>query len=58
MAAECWIDPVTHFKATGQVSGGVMTNATVEDNNGITVTRDKTFESKSAFIQWVRNFRW
>ncbi|MDS0138451.1 MULTISPECIES: hypothetical protein [unclassified Amycolatopsis] len=54
MGLEGWIEPITHIKATGQVSGGKMTGATVEDSNGTTIDRNRTFASKAAFLTWAR----
>ena len=54
MATETWIDPTSHYQATGQVSGGRMTDATITDNNGITRDRNRTFNSKADFIAWVK----
>lgn len=54
MALEGWVDPKSHYIATGEVSGGRMTAASVEDNNGITVDRNRTFDSKEDFFTWAR----
>ena len=55
VALQGWIDPSTHWKATGQVdSSGKMTGGTVTDNNGTVRTRDKTFDSEQSFKAWVK----
>lgn len=54
MALEGWIEPRSHYKATGQVSGGKMTGATVDDTNGTTIDRNASFDSKDAFFSWAR----
>lgn len=58
MGLEGWIDPASHWKATGQVdSAGRMSGATVDDNNGSTRSRNETFSSKQDFAGWVKNHR-
>lgn len=54
MAIEGWLDPVNHYKAVGQVTNGKMTGATIDDRNGTTVDRNRTFESKDEFLAWAR----
>jgi hypothetical protein len=54
MSLEFWIEPRTHIKATGQVTGGKMTGATIDDSNGTTIDRDRTFNSKADFLSWAR----
>jgi len=55
MGLEGWIDPASHWKATGQVdSTGRMTDATVIDHTGAERTRNATFSSKADFINWVK----
>ncbi len=54
MALEGWVDPKSHYTATGEVSGDRMTDATVDDTNGTTIDRNLTFESKEDFFTWAR----
>jgi hypothetical protein len=55
MANNTWIDPNSHYMATGEVdSSGRMTNAEVTDNNGITKDRNRTFDSEADFSSWAR----
>ena len=56
MAHGTWIEPKSHYQATGDVDGlGKMTNAEITDNNGITRDRDRTFESQAAFESWAKS---
>ncbi len=50
---EGWIDPSSHWKATGDVQGGAMTSATIIDNNGIERDRGVSFSSEADFRSWV-----
>ena len=55
MSSKTWIDPKSHYQATGSVDfSGRMTNAEVTDNNGITRDRNRTFESEQEFCAWAR----
>jgi hypothetical protein len=50
-----WIDSKSHWKASGEEhADGSLTDATVDDNNGTTRTRDASFTSKSDFASWVK----
>ncbi|WP_141399206.1 hypothetical protein [Curtobacterium sp. 'Ferrero'] len=51
-----WIDHVSHWKAAGEEhADGSMSDATVDDNNGTTRTRNASFSSKSDFSSWVKS---
>ncbi|MEO3939753.1 hypothetical protein V3C41_01560 [Paenarthrobacter nicotinovorans] len=55
MAQGFWIEPISHWKAYGDIqSDGSMKKATVDDNNGTTRTRDKDFSSKDDFFSWIK----
>ncbi|WP_141717908.1 hypothetical protein [Nocardia altamirensis] len=54
MPNETWIEPKSHYQATGSVSNGRMTNAEVTDNNGLLKDRNRTFDSKEDFYRWAK----
>lgn len=54
MARETWVEPRSHYQATGMVSGGRMTDAEITDNNGITSDRGRSFDSEADFAAWAR----
>ncbi len=55
MSSATWVDPKSHYQATGSVDySGKMTGAEVTDNNGITRDRNRTFESEQEFVAWAR----
>lgn len=54
MVLEGWIEPTTHIAATGQVVARKITNATIDDRNGKTIDRKRSFDSKQDFFTWAR----
>lgn len=55
MARELWKDPKSHYQAAGEVIGGRMTDATVDDNNGTTIDRNASFDSEAEFCRWAQS---
>lgn len=54
MTQGVWIEPMSHLNAYGFIHpDGSMKKASVDDNNGTTRTRDRTFSSKEDFFSWI-----
>lgn len=55
MANDTWMEPISHWMATGAVdSSGRMTGAEITDNHGMTRDRDRTFNSQPEFAAWAQ----
>lgn len=55
MAQGFWIDPISHWKAYGDIQAdGSMKSAHVDDNDGSTRTRNTDFSSIEDFKSWVK----
>lgn len=62
MSNETWIEPKSHYMATGSVDyRGKMTGAEITDNNGFTKDRNRSFDSKEDFYTYAKEsagIRW
>jgi hypothetical protein len=55
MSNETWLEPKSHYMATGPVDfSGKMTDAEITDNNGFTKDRNRTFDSQEDFFAWAK----
>lgn len=56
MALEGWVEPISHYKAFGDVdASGRMTGADITDSSGTIIDRGRSFDSRSQFEAWAKS---